>query len=75
MRISSIALLALAGVIGASILAHQDLAEQTREGALCTGLLGKAREGKMLTAKEWAYLQAWCCTKDPYVWKASRSSQ
>jgi len=73
MRIALIGLLALAAVIGASVAAHHAIAEQTREGALCTGLVSKARKGKPLTAYEWKYLEAWCSTKDPYLWDARRS--
>jgi hypothetical protein len=75
MRIALIGLLALAGLIGASIEVRRVIADQAREGALCTGLVSKAREGEALTADERKYIKDWCSTKDPYLWDAHRSSQ
>jgi len=46
------------------------IAGETREGALCSGLVTKAREGKTLTDDEQAYLQNWCRIKNPHVWDA-----
>ncbi len=47
---------------------------QTREGARCSGLVTKAREGKTLTDDEKAYLQNWCNIKNPDIWDARSQS-
>lgn len=70
MRIALTSLLALAWLLTA---AQQARAQRTREGALCTALVNKARKGRALTADEWHYLQAWCAIKNPYIWNASQS--
>jgi hypothetical protein len=48
---------------------------QTREGALCSGLVAKARQGKALTDDQKAYLQNWCAIKNPYMWDARNQSR
>jgi hypothetical protein len=64
MNIPQAFLLVAVGLMGTSAVG------QTREGALCSGLVTKAREGKTLTDDEKAYLQNWCTIKNPYVWEA-----